>query len=149
LLKDSILSFIFFSKSGVVFTYKLMVIALLILVGCSKKSLKEREQLFNALAPQEKIQKSVATYAQLCARCHGEKGKGRVGPSLIDSSWVHSNSEPESIARIIRNGVVQKGMPSWGHVLGEGEALSLAQWIVSLSSSESKKTREAEVNPNE
>ena len=53
-------------------------------------------------------------YAQLCAQCHGAQLEGTgQGVSLLKEEWLHGGDD-ESLARSIRNGFPEKGMPAWG-----------------------------------
>ena len=51
-------------------------------------------------------------YAQNCASCHGANMEGGQAPSMLDDVWTYGGDD-ETIARIIRNGVPEKGMPPW------------------------------------
>jgi mono/diheme cytochrome c family protein len=48
--------------------------------------------------------------AAACDRCHGANQEGLVGPSLIESLKTMSK---EDFVTTVRNGRVEKGMPSW------------------------------------
>src|SRR3954451_24604097 len=52
-----------------------------------------------------------AKFTEACATCHGSStAKGPVGPSLFDEEWAHG-ADDESIAKSIRDGYPEKGMP--------------------------------------
>ncbi len=53
-------------------------------------------------------------YAEFCASCHGAKMEGGTGGSLLDS---HQYADAE-IARTIRDGYPEAGMPAFGDALG-------------------------------
>lgn len=72
------------------------------------------------------------SYAQLCARCHGPRGNGKVGPALSGQVWKDRGVTVESIAKVIREGRLEKGMPPWSHVFDKQEAMVLARWLYSL-----------------
>ena len=57
-------------------------------------------------------------YTQLCASCHGPELQGGSAPSMLDDVWV-AGGDDESIARSIRNGFPEKGMPAWSAALPE------------------------------
>jgi mono/diheme cytochrome c family protein len=76
-------------------------------------------------------------YAQLCARCHGEKGEGN-GPAaenLLPRPRVFTNAKffnwlPEERAyRAIRDGVPGTAMPPFGKILSEQDAHDLFAWV--------------------
>jgi cytochrome c oxidase cbb3-type subunit 3 len=69
-----------------------------------------------------------------CAPCHGGAGEGIVGPNLTDNFWLHGSS-PSEIVAVITNGVPEKGMVSWGPVLGAKKIQSLAAFVLSLRGS--------------
>ncbi|MCB1123815.1 MAG: c-type cytochrome [Verrucomicrobiae bacterium] len=70
-----------------------------------------------------------------CATCHGTELQGPPAPglpgvSLVDNEWIHG-FEPMQLRNTITNGVLEKGMPSWGPVLGDQRILELVSFIVS------------------
>lgn len=71
------------------------------------------------------------TFAQFCVACHGPNGGGQVGPNLTDSYWLHGG-KPSDVYKVVRGGVLEKGMPSWGPQLGEGKVRSVAAYVLSL-----------------
>ena len=66
-----------------------------------------------------------------CAACHGPDGGGTIGPNLTDNYWIHDN-EPETIFRIITEGVIEKGMAPWGDVLSDEERAQAAAYVMSI-----------------
>ncbi len=67
-------------------------------------------------------------YQENCMACHGEALKGGLGPSLVDDVWIQGDSD-EDIARVIREGVVLKGMVPYGNVLSTEQVRSLVIFI--------------------
>jgi glucose/arabinose dehydrogenase len=67
-------------------------------------------------------------YAQLCASCHGAELQGGQAPSMLDDVWV-AGGDDESIARSIRNGFPEKGMPTWSAALPEKEIRAMVIFI--------------------
>jgi glucose/arabinose dehydrogenase len=59
-------------------------------------------------------------YAQLCANCHGANLEGGQAPSMLDDVWTHGGDDA-SLAKSIREGFPDKGMPPWGAALPEKE----------------------------
>lgn len=67
-------------------------------------------------------------YAQLCANCHGANLQGGQAPSMLDDVWTHGGDD-ESIARSIRAGFPEKGMPPWGAAIDEKEIRAMVLFI--------------------
>jgi cytochrome c oxidase cbb3-type subunit 3 len=65
-----------------------------------------------------------------CVVCHGANLEGGIGPSFVDDEWIHGGS-PEDIIRTITNGVPEKGMVSWGPVLGAESINHVAAYVIS------------------
>ena len=59
-----------------------------------------------------------------CAKCHGANLQGGAAKSLLTGEWNHG-SDDESIARVIREGDVEKGMPSWKNTFTDAEIRAL------------------------
>ncbi len=69
-----------------------------------------------------------AIYDANCVACHGAALEGGIGPNLTDDEWLHGNTRAEMV-QTITNGVVAKGMPAWGSVLGPQKVAQVAAWI--------------------
>jgi cytochrome c oxidase cbb3-type subunit 3 len=54
-----------------------------------------------------------ALFRSNCATCHGSDGGGGTGPNLTDDRYLNVR-EITDLHRVIRDGVVGKGMPEWG-----------------------------------
>ena len=67
-------------------------------------------------------------YEELCANCHGKEMEGAQAPSMLDDIWVHGGDD-ESLARSIRNGFPDKGMPAWSAALPEKEIRAMVIYI--------------------
>jgi glucose/arabinose dehydrogenase len=70
-------------------------------------------------------------YQQLCANCHGANLEGGQAQSLLDDVWV-AGGDDESIARSIRQGFPDKGMPTWGDAIPEKEIRAMVIYIREL-----------------
>ncbi|MGF1530936.1 MAG: PQQ-dependent sugar dehydrogenase [Puniceicoccaceae bacterium] len=77
-------------------------------------------------------------YQQLCLSCHGAHGEGGIGGSLIDGNWAYGGSDLE-IAAVIRDGVVDQGMPAYGQTLDEKMIRGLVVHLRELSHKEEQK----------
>jgi aldose sugar dehydrogenase len=68
------------------------------------------------------------TYATLCASCHGKNMEGAQAPSMLDDVWT-AGGDDESLAKSIRNGFPEKGMPGWGAAIPEKEIRAMVIYI--------------------
>lgn len=78
-----------------------------------------------------------AVFAQNCAACHGDAGKGMTelgAPNLTDALWLYGSSEAQIAAQIRapRHGV----MPAWQGRLGETTVKELTVYVHSLGGGE-------------
>lgn len=78
--------------------------------------------------------------AGLCYACHGQDGKGLVGPNLTDDVWIHSKGTfPELIAQInkgvtkeeSKSGVMMP--PKGGSSISDDDVKAVAAYVYSLS----------------
>ncbi|AHF89307.1 glucose sorbosone dehydrogenase [Opitutaceae bacterium TAV5] len=67
-------------------------------------------------------------YQRLCASCHGENLEGGLGSSLVDDTWKHG-ADDASIARVIRGGLADNGMPAFGETLDDATVRALVIYI--------------------
>ncbi|HRI82251.1 MAG TPA: PQQ-dependent sugar dehydrogenase, partial [Opitutaceae bacterium] len=67
-------------------------------------------------------------YQEYCASCHGQNLQGGLGGSLVDGSWRHG-ADDDNVARVIRDGVVENGMPGFGDMLSEAQTRALVVYI--------------------
>lgn len=72
-------------------------------------------------------------YQQLCSNCHGANLEGGQAQSLLDDVWV-AGGDDESLARSIRQGFPDKGMPTWGDAIPEKEIRAMVIYIRELRS---------------
>lgn len=70
------------------------------------------------------------TFLATCASCHQPDLSGAIGPNLKDAIWVHGGG-PMQISKVIEVGVLEKGMPNWGPVLGKSKITELTAFILS------------------
>ena len=69
-----------------------------------------------------------------CAACHASDGGGGVGPNLTDEYWIHGGSI-QDVFKIIKYGVVSKGMVPWEDQLSPVEIQQVSSFILSLKGS--------------
>jgi glucose/arabinose dehydrogenase len=67
-------------------------------------------------------------YAELCAGCHGKELEGGSAPTMLKDVWLHGGDD-ESIARSIRTGFPDRGMPPWGAAIPEKEIRAMVVFI--------------------
>ncbi|MFM8313783.1 MAG: c-type cytochrome, partial [Deltaproteobacteria bacterium] len=61
-------------------------------------------------------------FGMYCASCHGEKGEGKIGPTLI------GRQVPEGLFyEVLRNGV--RGMPSFQESLNQVDRMNLREFL--------------------
>src|SRR5690606_10456967 len=67
-------------------------------------------------------------YGQLCASCHGPNLAGGMAQSLLDDEWKFGGDD-ESLAKSIRDGHPEAGMPPMGNALSEQEIRAMVIYI--------------------
>lgn len=70
-----------------------------------------------------------------CAVCHGNAFQGGIGPNLTDAHWLHGNGQAEDIIKVVRDGVLDKGMPAWSAMLQQKDLVDMAALILSKQDS--------------
>lgn len=70
-------------------------------------------------------------FSQNCAPCHGPHAKGKIGPNLTDATWIHGGTM-KAIVKTVTEGVLVKGMPPWGVVLGPQKVNQVVAYVHSL-----------------
>lgn len=71
-----------------------------------------------------------ATFNSTCVSCHTEKLTGGIGPNLVDHLWIHGG-KPTEIFNTVEKGVLVKGMPPWGPVLGSKKISEVVAYVLS------------------
>lgn len=71
-----------------------------------------------------------AIYQSTCTSCHGANLEGGIGFNLADATWVHGG-KPTEIMKTINEGVLAKGMPTWGPVLGPKKVAEVVAFVLS------------------
>jgi cytochrome c oxidase cbb3-type subunit 3 len=70
------------------------------------------------------------TFETTCAACHKADLSGLIGPNLKDHEWIHGG-KPMEVMHTIETGVLNKGMPAWGSILGKEKITDVAAYIFS------------------
>jgi cytochrome c oxidase cbb3-type subunit 3 len=96
-------------------------------------SADDEAKLFAKIMKDEaRLKQGKEVFMGKCLACHGPLGQGTVGPNLTDNFWIHGGA-PVKMAKIIRDGVNDKGMPPWGPILKPEEVQSVVVYIKSLA----------------
>jgi cytochrome c oxidase cbb3-type subunit 3 len=70
------------------------------------------------------------TFQSTCASCHNAALTGGIGPNLVDDVWIHGG-KPTDVLKIVTEGVLVKGMPAWGPVLGGKKVPEVVAFVLS------------------
>lgn len=85
-----------------------------------------------ALASKEKLAAGAKVFQDRCVSCHAAGGAGSIGPNLTDKFWIHGDGSMPAIAKVVREGVLDKGMPPWGTMLKPEEVIDVVAFVKSL-----------------
>lgn len=77
------------------------------------------------------VRTGARAFADHCARCHGARAEGGVGPNLTDAYWIGGGGVLD-IYGVIAAGRPVAGMPAWGAELGRGTVAQLTAYVRSL-----------------
>lgn len=82
------------------------------------------------------VEAGQSTFVTNCAACHLASGRGKsespvaIGPDLTDQIWIHGG-KPTEVYDLIMKGVLAKGMPTWGPVLGAKKISEVTAFVLS------------------
>jgi cytochrome c oxidase cbb3-type subunit 3 len=77
------------------------------------------------------VQAGADLFGRHCAKCHGARAEGHIGPNLTDAYWI-GGAAPVDIYQTILLGRDGKGMPAWGLQLGVGACKQLAAFVLTV-----------------
>jgi cytochrome c oxidase cbb3-type subunit 3 len=83
------------------------------------------------------IAKGKDTFTANCVACHFASMRGKsenptaIGPDLTDNAWVHGG-KPLDLYNVVTHGVLEKGMPTWGPVLGARKISEVTAYVLSV-----------------
>lgn len=97
---------------------KVSVVIIAAVVGLSFTQVRRAEKSASLVEDPEKI------YTEKCASCHGEKVE-----AFVDRKWKYGNTKAD-LAKSIKGGYADLGMPAWGEVLSAKEVDAVADLIV-------------------
>lgn len=83
----------------------------------------------------DSIEKGKEIYAQNCVGCHAADLSGGIGPNLKDAEWIHGGTL-EAINKTITDGIPEKGMLTWGPILGPEKVAQVAAYVHSSGGGE-------------
>lgn len=89
----------------------------------------------------------LAVFNKNCVSCHSADGGGGIGPNLTDAHWINGDGSIDSILKIVREGVSEKGMPPWGPILKREDTLAAAAFVRSLRGKTPQKPKAPQGNP--
>lgn len=87
-------------------------------------------------------------YEQSCAVCHGPAGRGAIGPSLVDESFLHGGRIAD-VDRVVMLGSIQNGMPAYAAILGEESASLATAYVIVLMRSARADGTTSPIRPTE
>ena len=99
------------------------------------------ENTVTLLKTADDISKGQTIFTEKCIACHGPEAGGGVGPNLTDDYWLHGGSI-NSIFKVIKYGVPEKGMISWEKQLSPTDIQKLASFIISKKGSKPANAKE-------
>lgn len=110
-------------------------------IGRDLKELEKREKgaitaksTVEAKNPYEASQVDISeikkVFLEHCASCHGEDGKGKIGPDLTDNEWKYGSTDTELFSSV--SGGRPGGMPPFKSLIGEEKIWKAITYIRSL-----------------
>jgi mono/diheme cytochrome c family protein len=85
----------------------------------------------------QSVAKGAKLYEKHCIACHGESGKGGIGPDLTGSVRIHGNTDGEMF-HVITDGVTGTTMKAFKKELTDKMRWHLVNYIKSLGKTEGK-----------
>ena len=88
------------------------------------------EQIWKMVENPDVLASGQKVYQEICITCHGANLEGGIGLPLIKNQWVHGG-HPTDLLKILNNGVLEKGMPAWGPIIGPKKSIEVIAFILS------------------
>lgn len=99
--------------------------------------LNESEQgLKEAMDKEDMVAAGSVTFTEKCAVCHGAQLQGQIGPNLVDAYWIHGKGTRLDLVTVVRQGVLDMGMPAWGQILDQKQIYAVSAFILSKKGSQ-------------
>jgi len=89
------------------------------------------EETVELLTDANELNAGKTIYDANCIACHATDGGGIVGPNLTDDYWIHGGGI-KNVFKVIKYGVVEKGMIAWQTQLNPNQMQEVASYIISL-----------------
>jgi cytochrome c oxidase cbb3-type subunit 3 len=100
--------------------------------AAASAQVEETEDSLKAIMDKKDTQaQGKVVYAAKCASCHGPELQGLVGPNLVDKAWIHGKGTRVDIIKVVREGVLDKGMPGWASMMSGDDVVAVVSYIVS------------------
>lgn len=96
-----------------------------------KSGVIDDEALWKLSRDSKAIASGRLAFDTTCAACHKPDLTGLIGPNLVDREWIHGGKPMDSV-KTIQDGILTKGMPAWGPVLGAGKIHEVVAYIFSF-----------------
>lgn len=110
----------------------------------------ETEESLAVLMKQpERLAQGGKLYSEKCSVCHGAELQGQVGPNLTDHFWIHGKGRAADILKVVREGVPDKGMPTWNQMLNNEEMYSITAFILNKKGTHPDHAKAPQGNPVE
>jgi cytochrome c oxidase cbb3-type subunit 3 len=77
------------------------------------------------------LQVGIAVYEQRCKSCHGEEGRGLVGPNMTDDCYK-GVKQLTDLTRIVAEGAANGSMPGWKKRLHPNEIVLVSAYLATL-----------------
>jgi cytochrome c oxidase cbb3-type subunit 3 len=102
------------------------------LAAAKQSGVMTNEVIWQMSRDQAVVRAGETTFLTTCASCHKPDLTGLIGPNLRDDKrlWYHGRS-PLQIVDTVTNGVLAKGMPTWGPILGKSKITEVVAFILS------------------
>lgn len=136
----SFVYWLFYHLSGVGLSQKQMLAQELAAIEAARlaSSLGELDdgQIWKMSRNPQIVDSGKAVFSANCVACHLSSLRGKaenptaVGPSLVDNEWTHGN-RPGELRSTVTKGVLEKGMPPWGPVLGDKKIVEVVAYVLS------------------
>ena len=99
------------------------------------KNVDSESDLKKLLGVASVVENGKKVFSAKCAVCHGENLQGLIGPNLTDEYWLHGKGMLADIEKTVREGIADKGMPTWEGQLKPEELQAVVVFVASKQGS--------------
>jgi cytochrome c oxidase cbb3-type subunit 3 len=99
--------------------------------AAQKSGVIDDGMLWKLSADPQAVSGGKATFDTICVACHKPDLTGLIGPNLVDKEWIHGG-KPMDAFKTVNEGVLAKGMPAWGPMLGRQKMSEVVAYIFSF-----------------